>query len=211
MYTTLDQKPGSNTIHLAHFSVKEYLLAMIPDKRVLFSNRNSQNGPLAKFCLRYLNYPKVGISRSPHGSNNGHHSFLDYAVTSWHKHAVMDNESNQQLVDLTNKFFTPSNPTWDHWRKRFESTAEPVLSVIKHAGEESSLSNIEEPKEEPSLSDIEQPGEELSLSDIEQGKKRPGTLLYYAALFGLVDTVKFLQDQRDFNLNELGGKYGIAL
>lgn len=151
------QSPGSNTIHLAHFSVKEYLLAMIPDKSVLFSNRNSQNGRLAKLCLRYLNYPKVWISSSPHGSNNGHHSFLDYAVTSRHKYAVMDNDSDQQLVDLTNKFFTPGNPTWDHWRKHFESIAEPVLSDIKHAGEESSLSNIEQPEEEASLSDIKQP------------------------------------------------------
>ncbi|MCJ1346752.1 hypothetical protein MMC31_004970 [Peltigera leucophlebia] len=205
------QSPGSNTIHLAHFSVKEYLLAMIPDKSVLFSNRNSQNASLAKLCLRYLNYPTVWISNSPHGSNHSHHSFLDYAVTSWHKHAVMDNESNQELVDLTNKFFTLGNPDWDRWRKHFESSTEAVLSDFQHAGEESPPSNIEQSEKEPSLSDIERPGEEPSLSDIEEGKKRPGTLLYYAALFGLVDTVKFLQDQKDFNLNEVGGKYGTAL
>ena len=34
------RSPGSSTIHLAHFSVIEYLPPMIPDKSLLFSNRN---------------------------------------------------------------------------------------------------------------------------------------------------------------------------
>ena len=214
------QSPGSSTIHLAHFSVKEYLLAMIPDKNTIFSSRNSQNGGLAKLCLRYLNYPKVWISSSPPGDKKGHHSFLNYAVTSWHKHAVMDSESDQELIDLTNHFFTPGNPTWGRWRQHFEFISEPSLS---QTGEESSLSDIEQPEKEqsfsdidqpekePSFSDIEQQGEELSLLDITQVENKPGTLIYYAALFGLVDTIKFLQDQKEFNPNELGGKHVTAL
>ena len=55
------QLSGFSTLHLAHFSVKEYLLAMIPDKTVLFSDHISRNGYLAKLCLRYLNYEKVWI------------------------------------------------------------------------------------------------------------------------------------------------------
>lgn len=48
------QSLESGTIHLAHFSVKEYLLAMIPDESTIFSGYNSPNGRLAKLCLRYL-------------------------------------------------------------------------------------------------------------------------------------------------------------
>ena len=75
----------------------------------------------------------------------------------------MDGESNQELIDLTNKFFTPGNPTWDRWRKHFESIAEPPMPNIKQPGEEPSLSDIEPPGEEPSLSVIMQPGEKTSL------------------------------------------------
>lgn len=49
----------SSNIHLALFSVIEYLLSMIPDKSLLFSNCNFQNNQLARLCLRYLNYTKV--------------------------------------------------------------------------------------------------------------------------------------------------------
>lgn len=46
-------------------------------------------------------------------------------------------------------------------------------------------------------------------SGVKQTQERPGSLLYYAGLFGLVDTIKFLQTQRDFDLSDLSGKYGM--
>lgn len=200
------QSPGSSTIHLAHFSVKEYLLAMIPDKAVSFSDHNYQNSYLAKLCLRYLNYAKVWIASSSPEDNERQHLFLDYAVKSWHKHAAMGGESKSELIDLTNKFFAPGNLTWDRWRENFESIAEPLLSGsekpgsgpslsdIEQAGEEPPLSAIEQPREEPSLLHTEQPGEEPSRSDIKRARETPGSSLYYAALFGLVDTMEFLRN-----------------
>lgn len=53
------RSPGSSIIHVAHFSVIEYLLSIIPDKSLFFSNRNFQNNQPAKLCLRYLNYTNV--------------------------------------------------------------------------------------------------------------------------------------------------------
>lgn len=187
------QLPGFSTLHLAHFSVKEYLLAMIPGKTVLFPDHISRNGYLAKLCLRYLNYAKVWIASSSPETNQRHNFFLDYAVTSWHKHAVMDGGNNQELIDLTNTFFTPGNPTWDRWRKHFESIAKPLMPDIKQPGEEPPLSAIVQPGKNTSLLNSEQPGEEPTLSDTKQAKKTPGSSLYYAALFGLVDTIKFLR------------------
>ena len=182
------QSPGSSTIHLAHFSVKQYLLAMIPDKSVFSSDRNSQNGYLAKLCLRYLNYPDVWISSSTLENDQCHG----------------DGKSDQDLIDLINMFFKPGNPTWDHWRKRFESIMELSLSNIEQLGEDSSLSDI-------SLSDIEQPGVATSFSDKSQAGETPGTSLHYAALFGLDDTIQSLQSQKDFDPNVLGGIFGTAL
>lgn len=54
------QSPGSSTIHLAHFSVKEYLLAMIPDKTMSFSDHNYQDCHLAKLCQAILIMRKFG-------------------------------------------------------------------------------------------------------------------------------------------------------
>lgn len=165
------QSPGSSTIHLAHFSVKEYLLAMIPDKTMSFSDHNYQDCYLAKLCLRYLDYTKVWIASNSPENNERQQLFLGYAVTSWHQHAAMCGESNSELIDLTNKFFTPGNPTWVRWRKLFESIAEPPLLGSEEPGSEPSLSEIEQPREEPPSSAIEQPREAPSVLNTEQPRE----------------------------------------
>ena len=45
----------------------------------------------------------------------------------------------------------------------------------------------------------------------EMSQGNHGGLLYYAALFGLVDTLKFLRDQKLENWNSVGGQHGTAL
>lgn len=54
------QSPGSNTIHLAHFSVKEYLLAMIPDKSVLFLIATPKMVVLPSFVFAILITQRFG-------------------------------------------------------------------------------------------------------------------------------------------------------
>ena len=45
----------------------------------------------------------------------------------------------------------------------------------------------------------------------ESSQNSHGGLLYYAALFGLVDTLKFLRDQKVDDWDLVGGKHGTAL
>ncbi|KAH7308871.1 hypothetical protein BKA65DRAFT_361242, partial [Rhexocercosporidium sp. MPI-PUGE-AT-0058] len=62
-----DQDLGSMTLHLAHFSVKQYVLSNMPDlgglftanKQLRVSNETFQSNVLAKLCLRYLKFPIV--------------------------------------------------------------------------------------------------------------------------------------------------------
>jgi hypothetical protein len=56
---------GSATIHLSHFSVKQYILHKMSvsgfwrAKNLLFSSEATQSNELAKCCLRYLNYSRA--------------------------------------------------------------------------------------------------------------------------------------------------------
>ncbi|KAH6894545.1 ankyrin repeat-containing domain protein [Thelonectria olida] len=82
--------PGQWTVHLSHFSVKEYLLGkdllLGHDSSLpLNANRPSsfaqakQNTILARLCLRYLNFQAAWKPRPPEATNE----FLDAKDVSW--------------------------------------------------------------------------------------------------------------------------------
>jgi hypothetical protein len=64
---TPNQDLGSMTIHLAHFSAKQYILCNMPaqggllivNERLRASSEAFQSNILAKLCLRYLNFQRV--------------------------------------------------------------------------------------------------------------------------------------------------------
>lgn len=110
-----DQLLESRTVHLVHFSVKEFLFCVLPEPgdftidRVAFSDLTSQNNYLAYTCLRYLNYKSSWSCSNSSECDRKCRPFLDYAVRSWHLHVPLEDEMNQELSNTINEFMHPEN------------------------------------------------------------------------------------------------------
>ena len=163
----------SRTIHLVHFSVKEFLLTTTSNfpflglDGIVFSDQATQNKHLASSCIRFLDFEKVWSSTEEDHTSR---PFLDYAVKSWYKHLSSGDDASPETIQLINRFFEPENPNWNAWRTRFESA-----------------------------------------QDNRKQESNPAGPLYYASFFGLVDTIKWLREERNEDPNATGGFYGTAL
>ncbi|KAJ5494850.1 hypothetical protein N7463_010937 [Penicillium fimorum] len=166
---------GLWTVHLAHFSVKQYLLYNIPAQgRTLQLNgalgsftEATENTLLAKMCLRYVSCPSVWVDnvRVKHEQVLG--SFLDYALSSWQQHTSFANISDSEVVELVNQLFDTRRPNWTLWKEWFDLN-------VEEGGDQSMI-----------------------------GGNSVGPL-YYAAWLGLADTVNFLIHDRKHDTNEKG-------
>lgn len=155
--------PGTRTVHLAHFSIKQFLIHRISGReRSLqldgdsggFTER-AENTSLAIMCLRYVN--GLATVRSSHGKDVTPLGCLfNYCAGSWQQHAHLGEPRNDDIIRLTNMLFDISEPGWEIWKEWLDQS---------HP----------ETRERPS-----------------NMKDSPGTPIYYAALLGLNDTVHFL-------------------
>ncbi|KAJ5623014.1 hypothetical protein N7490_011619 [Penicillium lividum] len=119
---------GMKTIHLAHFSVKEYLLQVLyipsPSQGLRLNPMSQlsvdgiQGILLGKMCLQYLNCQAVWDSTTEEYQLLSY--FRNYAAESWQQHSV-DNTKDAQLTKLIHNFFDEKNPAWIAWKEWFDS------------------------------------------------------------------------------------------
>ncbi|WYZ36805.1 hypothetical protein EsH8_II_000311 [Colletotrichum jinshuiense] len=127
--TSSEQDAGLWTVHLTHFSVKQYFLCNIQAQSAhLFANeslRSSsealQSTELAKLCLRYVNYRRVWEDATKKEAGGVEKSFRDYAAGSWYQHALTSEEGDRALAVLMNTLFDLSNPCWNAWSRWFDT------------------------------------------------------------------------------------------
>ncbi|KAJ5806319.1 uncharacterized protein N7503_003921 [Penicillium pulvis] len=168
---------GVRTVHLAHFTVKQYLLGNFFAMGRLSQLNNAlecfmeldEHTLLAKMCLRYLNCLEVWqVNRSlEDGPSLG--LFLNYAAESWHKHALAGNKRDSDVVRLVNQLFDTRRPNWNLWRQLFD-----INASLNH-GKQS-----------------------------RGGESKGSSPVHYAAQLGLVDTLRFLIHDRKHDIDEKG-------
>jgi ankyrin repeat protein len=118
-----EQPLDSRTIHLVHFSVKEFLLTTTYNSDLFtrdgsaFSDQVTQNNHLASACLRYLNLKQVWSSYEEDPTSR---PFLKYAAESWYQHMSSGSNASVEMTQLINSFFEPGNPNWNAWSRMFE-------------------------------------------------------------------------------------------
>ncbi|KAJ6439237.1 ankyrin repeat domain-containing protein 52 [Purpureocillium lavendulum] len=124
----IDPSPSRRTVHLPHFSVRQYLLYQLPTPGWIRQNdtlRTSyeqlQNTLLAKACLQYVSFRQVWED-IPHDSlpSTGM-SFRSYAATTWYQHVNLGLPKDAEIARLSVRFLSRNNPAWDSWRALIES------------------------------------------------------------------------------------------
>ncbi|KAK7757566.1 hypothetical protein SLS62_000581 [Diatrype stigma] len=165
---------GSLTIHLTHFSVRQYISChmltstgqLIMNERLRLMNEAVENNTLAKTCLRYLNSQQVWEAQSQEQDIDDRivGAFRAYASSSWYRHTKSNKASSEEVTRLINSFFRPGNERWELWRKDADAASkDPVLEY--------------------------------------EGDITTGNPLFYASLLGFLDTMKYLVDELGLDVN----------
>ena len=201
---------GSMTLHVAHFSVKQYILCKLPshgflvaNEQLRHSNEAVQNNILAKMCLRYLNIPIVWQRPLQLTSGPVPRAFLQYAVNSWPDHAKMDGFKFEEVTMLINDFFEPGNPRWQSWIKWIDPTLE--LEGVAFAGPLFYASSL-------GLEDTVVHLLNSSKVDIDDADEPNRTALQGACLAGHRDIVRLLLDRgADITVADRTGRTALSL
>ncbi|KAF7510178.1 hypothetical protein GJ744_007077 [Endocarpon pusillum] len=130
--------PSSQTIHLVHVSVKEYLLSVLPPPSGVETITTSisrdaiQNIDLAKICLRYLNFEDLWHGSNVFKGDKEYRPFLKYAAEFCFSHTHAVGANVRILNRLLNRFFEPGNANFEAWATYFESNkSEKELQLDK--------------------------------------------------------------------------------
>ncbi|KAH7125015.1 hypothetical protein B0J13DRAFT_484360, partial [Dactylonectria estremocensis] len=164
---------GLRTVHLTHFSVKQYILRnilaretpLLANESLRASNEAIESSRLAQLCLRYINFRHVWQG-APQEQMGPLGMLRDYAAASWYHHATSGVSNDADMIRLTNEFFDETNPNWDAWRRWFEL-------------------NDEELKKREGVSE-----------------SKPPSPLYYASRLGFTSTTIYLIKDRKCDINE---------
>ncbi|SPJ74766.1 uncharacterized protein FTOL_04497 [Fusarium torulosum] len=119
---------GQRTVHLSHFSVKQYLLHHLPmphwippNSCLKTSHERFQNTVLAKACLQYISLRQVWNDALHNCLDSLGVSFRRYAATTWHQHVSSGLHNDSVTLRLCMRFLNRESPTWDSWRTLIDS------------------------------------------------------------------------------------------
>ncbi|KAL8841090.1 MAG: hypothetical protein Q9176_003431 [Flavoplaca citrina] len=197
-HATEDTPFGRNTVHLAHASVREYLLTVLPvpltartsplqDTRVA-----AHHAMLASYCLEFLNHAgawDIGVEGTCR-------SFTNYAAHSWMVHireCVVDDQYYDGLSGLLHDFLSSENPYfkwWYYYWENLDSNEDEGDKQDNDAGNDGQQDND---------------GVEVAIS----GVKPSAT--YYACLFELYPSIDLLLNHKHEDFNTVGGPAGTPL
>ncbi|OBT53419.1 hypothetical protein VE04_07004 [Pseudogymnoascus sp. 24MN13] len=186
---------ASMTVHLAHFSVKQYLLHNMPTSSLLGNNISLQSSEaiqcneLAKTCLRYINFRDIWQQRVCSKDSVDSRPFRDYAATSWHRHLFPAGKNYTDVLSLVNRLFHPENINWQSWAAWFDSV-EPSMPT-KDLNETRSMSPLYYVSLLGIYDAVVYLTKELKL-DLNDVGVRHRTPLYAASWKGNIDVVKVL-------------------
>ncbi|CAG9974878.1 unnamed protein product [Clonostachys byssicola] len=120
--------PRDRTLHIPHFSVREYLVSRLPypsfideDGVLNESCEKAHHTLLAMTCIQYISLIQVW-DNSQHQPDDPLPcaAFRDYAATRWYEHTRLGLADSPEIVSLCLELFQEENPAWVEWRNWFE-------------------------------------------------------------------------------------------
>ncbi|KAI4249560.1 MAG: hypothetical protein L6R42_008933, partial [Xanthoria sp. 1 TBL-2021] len=191
--------PGMNTVHLAHGSVREFLITILPvhltagpfpkyDIKVA-----AHHAILASHCLRFLNHASAWDDDVVGGCR----SFTAYAIHSWFIHvqiSYVNRQDHDGVSTLLHAFLRSENIYFRTWQIQYEKC------FVKNEDENDGGKHDDGNDGDEDKDEVEAATPQVKPSAV-----------YYACLFELYPTVDFLLDLEDEDLNSVGGPTGTPL
>ncbi|KAH7241207.1 ankyrin repeat-containing domain protein [Fusarium tricinctum] len=190
---------ADRTVQFVHFSVKEYLLELTTTEpknewatRLGLSDAAVEHRNLSNICLRYLT---LNIFRDM-PQDTEIYPCLSYAAWAWYFHGFHGKPAPpKDFLEQTQRVFNPADSCWKVWSPHMEAKLK-----------ESEM--VEPSRNIPGEMFLNWGEEAEILSGYASGEVQ--TPMYYASLLGLIDVVKWLEDQGlDFGV--IGGRFGFPL
>lgn len=131
-----NQLDGEKTVHLTHFSVRQFLLSSLPVPDCISGNERLrseyQNTILAKACVHYINISRVWVGPLNHTSCLGT-AFRDYAAGMWHRHFKTGLQNDEETLALVVNSLEQSGLARDAWCQ-WSNQEDPELAgrIRKH-------------------------------------------------------------------------------
>ncbi|KAF5007164.1 hypothetical protein FDECE_6474 [Fusarium decemcellulare] len=108
---------GHRTVHITHFSVRQYLLSRLPIPSWVQQNHQlqsfyekSHHTVLAKACLQYLSLLQVWEDQVNQRSLG--ETFRWYASYFWYPHVDAGFQTNAEILALSTAFLSKDSPVW---------------------------------------------------------------------------------------------------
>ncbi|KAI4225867.1 MAG: hypothetical protein LQ349_006979 [Xanthoria aureola] len=175
-----------NTVHLAHGSVREYLITIlpVPFRAGPYLNQDirvaAHHAILASHCLRYLNHDGAWDTSEDRKCR----SFTTYAVHSCFEHVQKSSVDHHGVFGLLHKFLRSDNVYFRKWQIQYEDNGGGYGDGDDDGDDDESEATT--PQVKPSA-------------------------MYYACLFSLYPIIDLLLDMEDEDINSVGGPTGTPL
>ncbi|KAI1421122.1 ankyrin repeat and SOCS box protein 7 [Xylaria sp. FL1777] len=229
--TSSEEPLANRTVHLVHFSVKEYIFSL-PDASHLVGSSGriqvaEEETRLSHICLRYLSLPIFSGSVA----DKQLYPFLSYAAWAWYFHSYKKKiEPPAETIARTKRVFHPSTGSWKVWSPVMELKLNDEWKLGgTTARSDDNINSETVTTNDSSQSDSSSGGtatcnEDRQIAEDEKEKVSSANNsgselvkisavqnpLYYASLLGIEEIVRWLEDQ-GLDCNCTGGQYGYPL
>ncbi|KAJ3542835.1 hypothetical protein NM208_g3888 [Fusarium decemcellulare] len=139
---------GHRTVHITHFSVRQYLLGRLPIPSWIQQNHQlqsfyekSHHTVLAKACLQYLSLLQVWEDQVDQRTQG--ETLRSYATYSWYPHVEAGFQTNAEIFALSKAFLSKDNPVWHSLFRFFryrqspaeftEQSDQPIITPLQYA------------------------------------------------------------------------------
>ncbi|KAL8670597.1 MAG: hypothetical protein Q9168_004871 [Polycauliona sp. 1 TL-2023] len=194
-----ENTPGSNTVHLAHASVREYLITILPlplNIGPLLSHGTTvtaHHALLSLHCLRYLNH--LGVWHI--GRDIVCRSFTVYAIYQWFIHvqrSCVNSQYHDSVSALLHCFLCSANCNFKLWQICFE------MDELEH-----------DDRAEEKVTDDWTDGDENTGEAPAATPQSNPSATYYACMFELYPIIDILLNNDDEDFSSVGGPVGTPL